>query len=121
MAAAGARRRGRRDAEAAAGIAALEGYLLWQAETEQAWARARGFTERLPWLTTAQGQEVERAYVSDHLDHAERALRTTALRCQELRAEYRCAYTALCRRLTAGFALALSVLVALTALLLAAR
>lgn len=116
-----ARARGRPGPEAAAGIHALEGYLLWQAETVRATARARSFSERLPWLTTAQGAEVERVYVLDHLDHAETALRATARRCEELREEYRRAYRALRRRLTAGFALGLGVVAAVAALLAATR
>ncbi len=110
-----------RHGEAAAGINALEGHLLWQAEATRARSRARAFTARLPWLTTAQREEVERVYVCDHLDHATASLRATARRCEELRAEYRGAYRALCRRLTAGAALGLAAVTALAALLLAAR
>jgi Flp pilus assembly protein TadB len=105
--------------ETAAGINALEGYLLWQAETSRARERARRFAEGLGWLSTTQREEVERAYVRDHLDHAETALRATAERCAQLRTEYREAYRSLGRRLTATFLLAMGLVVGLSALLLA--
>jgi hypothetical protein len=107
--------------EAAAGVNALEGYLLWQAETSRARRRAGAFAAGLEWLTADQREAVEDAYLRDHLRHAEAALRATADRCAQLRTEYRAAYhTAhrrLTRRLTAAFLLALALLVAAAALL----
>ncbi len=108
------RSRGR---EAAAGINAVEGYLLWQAETSRAQERARRFADGLAWLTTSQRAEVERAYARDHLDHAEAALRATAERIAQLRAEYGDAYRTLSRRLIATFLLAIAMLVTLAALI----
>ena len=99
--------------DTAAGVNAIEGYLLWQAETARGQERARGFAAGLTWLTTAQREEVERAYLRDHLEHAEAALRATAERVTQLRAEYRAAYNALSRRLVATFLLVLGVAVAL--------
>lgn len=107
--------------EAAEGINALEGYLLWQAETSRARECAGRFTERLPWLTSAQREEIERVYVRDHLDQAVVSLRATATRAEELGREYQDAYRVLRRRLTAGFALVMSMVVGLVSLLLAAR
>ncbi|MDI5967646.1 hypothetical protein [Streptantibioticus silvisoli] len=110
-----------RGAGTAAGINALEGYLLWQAETSRAAERARRFTDTLPWLTTAQREEVERAYADDHLGHAEAALRAFAERCEQLRSEYRAVYRRLRRRLVAGYALVAGVLAAVGALVTTVR
>lgn len=96
--------------EVADGLHALEGYLLWQAEAVRARDRARAFTEGLPWLTTAQREEVERVYAADHLHRAEDALRAVAERCDRLRAEYGGAYARLRRRLTAYWLLAAAAL-----------
>ncbi len=116
-------RGGRRSAgaDAAAGVNAVEGYLLWQAELARAAERARGFADTLPWLTTAQREEVERAYVSDHLGHAEAALRALADRIAELREQYRGVHARLRRRLLAVHTAVLAVLSAVAALLTAFR
>jgi hypothetical protein len=53
--------------EAAAGIAELEGYLSWQAEVGTARCTAAAFTADLPWLTTAQREELAERYVRDRL------------------------------------------------------
>ena len=106
--------------ETAAGINALEGYLLWQAETVRARERAERFAAGLGWLSAAERAEIERAYVRDQLDHAEDALRATAARCARLRTEYGDAYRRLAQRLTAAFLLVLGLVVGLAALLLAA-
>lgn len=83
----------------AAGINQIEGYVLLQTERERARERARRFSGRLDWLTSAQRAEVERLYVQDQLAVTERMLRLVARRCEELRAEYRGVYRALRRRL----------------------
>lgn len=74
--------------EASQGIAQLEGYLLWKAETTQARQQAQAFTDRLPWLTTAQREDVERAYVDDRLALSKATLRRIADRAAQLRQEY---------------------------------
>ncbi|MBW8091539.1 hypothetical protein IGW14_27065 [Streptomyces hygroscopicus subsp. hygroscopicus] len=83
----------------AAGINQIEGYLLLQTERDAARERARRFTGRLDWLTSAQRAEVERLYVQDQLAVTERNLRTVVRRCEELRAEYQEVYRTLRRRL----------------------
>lgn len=83
----------------AAGINQIEGYLLLQTERDAARERARRFTGRLDWLTSAQRAEVERLYVQDQLAVTERNLRTVVRRCEQLRAEYQEVYRTLRRRL----------------------
>ncbi|MEU8828770.1 hypothetical protein [Streptomyces sp. NPDC048636] len=83
----------------AAGINDIEGYLLLHRERDTARERARRFTGRLDWLTSAQRAEVERHYVQEQLTVTEQNLRQMARRCDELRAEYREVYRALRRRL----------------------
>lgn len=85
--------------EIASGIAALEGYLLSQAEISDARREAEAFADRLPWLTTAERSEVVRLYAEDHLDVSRRVLRRITDRCRELRAEYTARYELLRRRL----------------------
>ncbi|MEV7403544.1 hypothetical protein AB0N93_24540 [Streptomyces sp. NPDC091267] len=66
----------------------MEGYLLWNAEVEAARRLARGFTDALPWLTTAQRDDVERVYVADRADASRVMLSRIAARAIELRGEY---------------------------------
>jgi hypothetical protein len=89
----------REDHDTAAGIARLEGYLLCQAEIQRARTEAEAFARRLPWLTTAQQEEVVRHYAEDRLAVSREALRTVAARCAELRDEYTVRYEALRQRL----------------------
>ncbi|AEN14228.1 MULTISPECIES: hypothetical protein [unclassified Streptomyces] len=76
------------DNESARGLAQVEGYLLWNAEVEEARRRAGRFTEQLPWLTTAQREDVERVYVKDRVDLCRESLTRIADRAVELRGEY---------------------------------
>ncbi|MGK5629128.1 hypothetical protein [Streptomyces sp. URMC 123] len=102
-----------RDESAAAGIARLEGYLLWHAETDRARAHAEAFADRMPWLTAAQRREVVLLCVDDRLATARAALEQVADRCRALRREYAERYEALRRRLllaTVTFSLALAAL-----------
>ncbi|WP_030022729.1 hypothetical protein [Streptomyces monomycini] len=80
----------------------IEGYLLWEAEKDRARTRARDFTARLPWLTRAQQEEVERQYQADQLEFSRAYLRRIAARSGELRAEYEGVYRVLRRRLVTG-------------------
>ncbi|MFD7664740.1 hypothetical protein [Streptomyces sp. NPDC059788] len=85
----------------------IEGYLLWEAEKDRARTRAREFGARLPWLTRAQQEEVERQYRADQLECSRAYLRRIAARSGELRAEYEGVYQVLRRRLvTAALATA---------------
>ncbi|MCQ4079644.1 hypothetical protein NGB36_03270 [Streptomyces sp. RB6PN25] len=89
--------------EAAVGINQLEGYLLWQAETDRARDSAREFSASLPWLTIAQREEVEHAYTQDRLEQSKVYLVRIAGRCRELQHEYQQRYDALRRRLAIAF------------------
>ncbi|HEY9329941.1 MAG TPA: hypothetical protein VIS09_17160 [Streptomyces sp.] len=77
-----------RDKDAARGLAQMEGYLLWNAEVEEARRRARRFTDGLPWLTTAQREDVERAYTADRAAASRAMLVRVSVRAAELRGEY---------------------------------
>ncbi|MCX5144732.1 hypothetical protein [Streptomyces sp. NBC_00338] len=66
----------------------MEGYLLWSAEVEQARRLARRFTDELPWLTTAQREDVERVYAADRAAASRAMLMRVSERATELRGEY---------------------------------
>ncbi|MFE4450182.1 hypothetical protein [Streptomyces sp. NPDC056796] len=89
------------DKESARGLAQVEGYLLWNAEVEEARRQARRFTGALPWLTTAQREDVERVYVADRVEVCKRTLTTIAGRAVELRGEYTARYDRLRARCVA--------------------
>ncbi|MEV2245595.1 hypothetical protein [Streptomyces sp. NPDC049970] len=80
------------DKESARGLAQVEGYLLWNAEVEEAGRQARSFTEALPWLTTAQREDVERVYVTYRMAVCRQTLTKIADRAVELRGEYTARY-----------------------------
>ncbi|ANH90043.1 MULTISPECIES: hypothetical protein [unclassified Streptomyces] len=96
----------------------VEGYLLWQARIAEAEERARAFTEPLPWLTTAQREEIEAHYVRDSLTRARADLQRVADRCRALRGEYEERYQRLRARCLAFSIAGLTVIAA--AVLLAA-
>ncbi|NBM19640.1 hypothetical protein [Streptomyces sp. GC420] len=87
------------DTDTAAGIARLEGYLLCQAEIGKARTEAEDFAGRLPWLTSAQREEVVRNYALDRLNVSKESLRAVTVRCAELQQEYETRYHLLRRRL----------------------
>lgn len=89
----------REDQDTAAGIARLEGFLLCQAEKQRARTEAEAFARRLPWLTTAQQEEVVRHYAEERLAVSRETLRTVAARCAELRDEYTVRYDTFRQRL----------------------
>lgn len=95
------------DKESARGLAQLEGFLLWNAEVEGARRQARRFTDELPWLTTAQREDVERVYLADRVAASRRSLTRVRDRADELREEYTERYARLrarCVALSAGAA-----------------
>jgi hypothetical protein len=98
--------------EAAKGVDQLEGYLLLQADQHTARREATAFADRLPWLTTAQREEVVRLYAEERLALSVRVLRAVAQRCRELQGQYTERYEALqariSRRATACVVLCLS-------------
>ncbi|WP_433544377.1 hypothetical protein ACQPZG_04150 (plasmid) [Streptomyces sp. CA-294286] len=87
------------DRETAAGISRLEGYLLGQAEIQRARSQGEDFAGRLPWLTTAQHEEVARQYARDRLATTRQALAAVHARQAELREEYTARYQALRQQL----------------------
>lgn len=89
------------DKDSARGLAQLEGYLLWNAEVEGARAQARRFTDELPWLTTAQREDVERVYLTDRIALSRDSLIRVRDRAAELRGEYTARYERLRARCVA--------------------
>ncbi|MFE3882180.1 hypothetical protein ACFXPQ_04525 [Streptomyces lydicus] len=103
-----------------AGIADIEGYLLWQAETDRARADAEAFVDSLDWPTTAQRQELVRLLARRQLELSQRAVTRVAGRALQLRREYQQRYDCLKRRVLAAVLALLVALVLLNVLLLAA-
>lgn len=89
------------DPDCARGIARMEGYLLWNAEVQEARRHAGRFTDQLPWLTTAQREDVERVYVTDRVAVCRESFSRVAGRAVELRAEYTARYEQLRNRCVA--------------------
>jgi hypothetical protein len=87
------------EAECGSGLRRLEGFLYWQAEVDGARTRAQAFADHLGWLTGAQREDVVRAYTADQLGSSRAAVRGTAVRAQELQAQYQDRYTRLRARL----------------------
>lgn len=87
--------------DSALGLNRLEGHLLWAAEVEEARRRADRFTGELPWLTTAQREEVERVYRADRIAASRAALERICERAAELRVEYETRYRRLRARCVA--------------------
>jgi hypothetical protein len=103
--------------DTARGLAQLEGYLLWNAEIEEADRQAGLFADRLPWLTSAQRAEVERLYSEERLTAARQTLTRIAQRAHELRGEYTERYRRLRARCIATTVAALSAAAAIWILL----
>ncbi|SHN12692.1 hypothetical protein [Actinacidiphila paucisporea] len=83
------------------GLEQMAGYLLWNAEIEEARRRAAAFTSRLSWLTTAQRENVESVYVADRVEASRAMLIRNRDRAVELRGEYRQRYEELRKRCVA--------------------
>ncbi|MGW0424724.1 hypothetical protein [Streptomyces sp. NPDC003015] len=90
----------------------VEGYLLLQAERDQAQHEAKMLCRRLPWLTTAQAEELMCHYVQQRLGLTRQALQVTASRADRLRAEYEGRYAVLRQRLLKWHAACASLLLA---------
>ncbi|MFV2119232.1 hypothetical protein ACE14D_12630 [Streptomyces sp. Act-28] len=101
--------------ETAAGINAIEGYLMAQATMRRAREQAEAFAGRMPWLTTGQREEVVRQYAADHLEQSKEALQAIVRRAAELRAEYTERYEELRRRLLRVVAASITLAAALVA------
>ncbi|MEU0385576.1 hypothetical protein [Streptomyces chartreusis] len=65
-----------------------EGYLLAHSHRDQARREAEDLCARMPWLTTAQAEELTGHYVRRRLDVTLELLRGTVRRTEELREEY---------------------------------
>lgn len=89
------------DKDTARGLVQMEGYLLWSAELDNAQRQAALFTEQLPWLTTAQREDVERVYRAERVEASRAMLVRIAERVTELRAEYSGRYATLKARCVA--------------------
>jgi len=89
--------------EIEAGIARLEGHLLLMHEQATARQEAEAFARLLPWLTTAQHEDVVRVHRERHLALRRQSWRHTARRAEQLRDEYRTRYEELRRRLLCGY------------------
>ncbi|MFF8940471.1 hypothetical protein ACF08O_38365 [Streptomyces paradoxus] len=100
-------RRGTPDGEPSGVLAdETEGYLLAHAHRHQAQREAEELCARLPWLTTAQAEELTAHYVRRRLDVTRQLMLGTVRRAAELRQEYESRYAelrmALLRRHAAG-------------------
>ncbi|MEV7671664.1 hypothetical protein [Streptomyces sp. NPDC088752] len=88
-------------AEAAAGIARLEGYLLAHRVRAEATEAGAAFADRFPWLGPQERSEIAREFAREHLAVRRRMLRDAVARADELRREYGDRYDRLRRRLLA--------------------
>ncbi|MFE3137628.1 hypothetical protein [Streptomyces scopuliridis] len=89
------------DKDSARGLYQIEGYLLWSAEIEDVRRQAARFTAQLPWLTTAQREDVERVYTADRAAASRAMLVRISDRATELRREYTARYRQLRTRVVA--------------------
>ncbi|MFD5231131.1 hypothetical protein ACFWJ5_21855 [Streptomyces qaidamensis] len=96
-------RRGRRGTPAGEPGSVLadetEGYLLAHAHRDQAQREAEELCALLPWLTTAQVEQLTAHYVRRRLDVTRQLMLGTVRRAAELRQEYENRYTELRRTL----------------------
>ncbi|MET9760725.1 hypothetical protein ABZ016_16915 [Streptomyces sp. NPDC006372] len=76
-----------------------EGYLLAHAHHAQARREAEDLCAVMPWLTTAQAEEVAGHYVRRRLDVTRQLLLATARRAEQLCQEYEARYSTLRRAL----------------------
>ncbi|CAM5699431.1 hypothetical protein ACIGPN_12890 [Streptomyces afghaniensis] len=76
-----------------------EGYLLAHAHRDQARREAEELCARLPWLTTAEAEELTGHYVRRRLDVTRQLVHSTVRRAEELRQEYESRYADLRRTL----------------------
>jgi hypothetical protein len=89
-----------------------EGYLLLQAERHQAQHEADMLCSRLPWLTTAQAEDLTCHYIEQRLGLTRQALQITADRAHRLHAEYEARYAVLRRTLLKWHAVCASLMFA---------
>ncbi|CAL9605439.1 hypothetical protein SUDANB6_05539 [Streptomyces sp. enrichment culture] len=104
-----------RACDASALAAEAEGYLMARAHLDDAHREARALCAALPWLTTAQAEDLSRHYVEQRIALARRLLQDTIRRAGELRQEYEARYRTLRRTLLRRHAACASVLMACAA------
>ncbi|MET9505620.1 hypothetical protein ACFYO5_21545 [Streptomyces sp. NPDC006259] len=95
--------------------AEAEGYLLARVHHDQAHREAEDLCARLPWLTTAQADDLTHHYVRQRTDLTRRMLRDIVHRAAELRQEYESRYATLRRDLLRRHAVCASAVLACTA------
>ena len=95
--------------EADQGLRTLEGYLYWQAENRRARQAARDFTDVLPWLTTAQRDDVERHCTDLQLRSSREHLERLRQHHRVLHTEYETRYQRLRARCLASALTAVTV------------
>ncbi|WP_338895299.1 hypothetical protein WBG99_05900 [Streptomyces sp. TG1A-60] len=78
---------------------AIEGYLLARTHQEQALREAEDLCARMPWLTTAQAEDVTHHYLRRRIDLTRRILLSTTERAAQLQEEYETRYALLRRSL----------------------
>ncbi|MFE6892098.1 hypothetical protein [Streptomyces sp. NPDC057694] len=83
-------------------IREIEGYLMAEAARAEARVSARAFTDRVPWLTDTQAEDVQRAYCEAYLGVRRELWRDAVRRAGSLRAEYEERYRVLRGRLMAA-------------------
>ncbi|GAA4682107.1 hypothetical protein [Streptomyces youssoufiensis] len=102
--------------EATALATEAEGFLMAHAHHAEARREAQALCAELPWLTSAQTDDLVRHYVSRRLALTRQMLGVTVRRIEELRGEYEARYAQLRHRLlTCHIALATGVLAAAVA------
>lgn len=90
----------RRSSEVAAELAAeAEGFLMARTHWTEARQEAQSLCASLPWLTTAQTEELTRHYITHRIALSRRMLTATVQRADELRREYEERYQELRRNL----------------------
>jgi hypothetical protein len=72
--------------------AEVEGFLLAREHHDDAHREARELCDALPWLTTAQAEDLTRHYVAHRLRLSRRMLQASLHRAGELRREYEARY-----------------------------
>ncbi|MEU0075225.1 hypothetical protein ABZ027_37670 [Streptomyces sp. NPDC006332] len=92
----------------------VEGYLLARTHHDQARREAERLCARLPWLSTAQAEDVTRHFVHQRIELTRQMLLSTTERAAELRQEYECRYVELRRALLRRHAACASALLACT-------
>jgi hypothetical protein len=90
----------------------VEGYLLLQAQLDQAQQEAAALCACLPWLTSGQAEDLTRHYTEQRRQLTRQILQATTQRAAQLRSEYEARYVELRRALLRKYVLSLCLLFA---------